>query len=167
MDNNNNYFQGQTPPPQGGQVPPQGGQQNFGQAPPQNQGYPPQYNAPVRPNQYAEAPPEIKKWNWGAFMFSIFWGIGNNAYLTLLCLVPCLNFVWVFVCGAMGNQWAWKSGEFKDVEQFMAVQRTWNKAGFVSFIITLIVIVIYIIMFIAMGAAMFSIFDNLSSTTYY
>lgn len=138
-NNNNNYFQGQTPPPQQGTP---------GQAP----GYPPQYNAPPMQTQYAEVPQAIKKWNWGAFMFSMFWGIGNSAYLSLLVLVPCLNVIWVFVCGAKGNEWAWKSGEFKDVEQFMAVQRTWNKAGFVYFIITMIVVVLYIISIIAFGA---------------
>lgn len=126
------FSQGQPGAPQG--------QPAYGQ----NPGYPPQYNAPVYQNKYDEVPMEIRKWNWGAFMFNIFWGLGNHAYLTLLMLVPCLNIVWLFVCGAMGNQWAWKSGEFKDVEQFMAVQRTWNRAGLIYFIITIIGVVISI-----------------------
>ncbi|MGL5898500.1 MAG: ribonuclease G, partial [Lactobacillaceae bacterium] len=33
-------------------------------------------------------PAEVKGWNWGAFMYNIFWGIGNKTYLPLLCLIP-------------------------------------------------------------------------------
>ena len=51
-------------------------------------------------NQYSnsEVPAEIKKWNWGAFMMNIMWGIGNKSYLTLLCLIPLFNIVWIFIC---------------------------------------------------------------------
>ena len=106
----------------------------------------------AKPN-YDVIPPEIKKWNWGAFCFNIFWGIGNHAYLTLLCLVPFLNIVWIFVCGASGNKWAWQSGEFKSVEEFLAVQKTWNRAGLVSFIIGLAIFVLYLFMFIIVIAS--------------
>lgn len=80
-----------------------------------------------------DVPEEIKKWNWGAFMFSYLWGIGNHATLTLLCLIPVFQWVWWFVCGAKGNEWAWKSGKFKDLETFKAVQETWNNAGKAAF----------------------------------
>lgn len=90
-------------------------------------------------------PHEIKKWNWGAFMFNILWGIGNNCYITLLCLIPFFNIIWIFVCGAKGNQWAWEKGNYKDVETFMAVQKTWNKAGLVWFILAIVMIVFYIV----------------------
>jgi len=86
-------------------------------------------------------PPEIKKWNWGAFSFNIIWGIGNHAYLTLLCLVPLLNIVWIFICGANGNKWAWQSGQFKNVEEFLAVQKTWNRAGLFMFIIQVVLVI--------------------------
>lgn len=38
-------------------------------------------------------PEEVKGWNWGAFMYNIFWGIGNRTYLPLLCLIPFFNIV--------------------------------------------------------------------------
>ena len=131
---------------------------------PQNTGYQPNQSVPYgqdapgydpyaqnyapQPSNLYYIPPEVSKWNWGAFMFNIVWGIGNHAWLTLLCLIPCLNIVWMFVCGALGNKWAWKSGEFKDVETFLAVQRTWNRAGLVCFIIYLVFIVFYVILLI-------------------
>lgn len=92
-------------------------------------------------------PSEVKKWNWGAFTFNIFWGIGNKTYLPLLCFIPYFNLIWIFVCGFKGNEWAWKSGKFNNVEDFLAVQETWNRAGFVSFIIALIACGVSILLF--------------------
>jgi len=100
-------------------------------------------------NNYSDGviPNEIKKWNWGAFMYNIIWGIGNKSYLPLLCLVPLLNIVWIFVCGVKGNEWAWQNGNYSNPREFFLVQDTWNRAGFVAFIITLIFIVIYVLFF--------------------
>lgn len=88
-------------------------------------------------------PAEIKGWNWGAFMYNIFWGIGNKTYLPLLTLIPLFNIVWVFIVGFKGNEWAWQKGDYKDVATFKAVQATWNRAGLVQFIISLAVFVLY------------------------
>ncbi|MDR2611233.1 MAG: hypothetical protein LBC58_07230 [Clostridiales Family XIII bacterium] len=114
------------------------------------------------PNPYAEAPPEVRKWNWGAFYFGWVWGVGNKAYLGLLTLIPCFGFIWMFVCGALGNQWAWKSGEFKDVEQFMAVQRTWNRAGLIAFFVSLAVGILVAILW---GVIFAAAVNNLSYYT--
>ncbi|MGX8794826.1 ribonuclease G [Fusibacter sp. JL298sf-3] len=94
-------------------------------------------------------PQEVKKWNWGAFMFNIFWGIGNRSYLPLLCLVPIFNIAWIFVCGFKGNEWAWNNREADDLETFLAIQRTWNRAGFVSFIIGISLFAIQILFLLA------------------
>lgn len=88
-----------------------------------------------------EIPYEIKGWNWGAFTFNIIWGIGNKTYLPLLCLIPVFNLVWIFVCGAKGNEWAWQSGNYRSVEEFKQVQKTWNIAGIAKFIWTIVVFV--------------------------
>lgn len=92
-----------------------------------------------------EVPQEVKGWNWGAFMYSIFWGIGNKTYLPLLNLIPIFNFVWIFVCGFKGNEWAWQKGDYQDVETFQAVQATWNRAGLAQFIIGIAGLVLYVI----------------------
>lgn len=97
-------------------------------------------------------PNEIKSWNWGAFMFNIFWGIGNNTYLPLICLIPFVNIIWVFICGAKGNEWAWKKGNYTDVETFLKVQKTWNKAGITSFILAILGIILYFILIILLGS---------------
>lgn len=81
---------------------------------------------------------KVKKWNWGAFMFNIVWGFGNRSYLPLICLIPIVNIVWIFVCGFKGNEWAYEKYD-GDIDTFLAIQETWNKAGFIMFIIGLVV----------------------------
>ncbi|MGL4736741.1 MAG: hypothetical protein ACRCW2_04720 [Cellulosilyticaceae bacterium] len=111
------------------------------------------YQSPATPTQtYGEVPAEIKKWTWGALVFNMFWGIGNHSYLPLLCLIPIFNIVWIFVCGAKGNEWAWKSGKFDNLEHFLAIQETWNRAGLVSFIITAAMIGLYLLMLLGIIA---------------
>ena len=80
---------------------------------------------------------------------TFFGGIGNKTYLPLLCLIPVFNFVWIFVCGFKGNEWAWQKGDYKDVETFKAVQATWNRAGIVQFIIAIAIMVLYFMFFAA------------------
>ena len=36
-------------------------------------------------------PPEIDRWNWGAFLLSWIWGVGNNTFIALLSLVPIVG----------------------------------------------------------------------------
>ncbi|MFS1563674.1 MAG: ribonuclease G [Candidatus Arsenophonus phytopathogenicus] len=91
-------------------------------------------------------PEGVKQWNWGAFMFSIFWGFGNRTYWPLLCIIPLFNFIWMFVCGIKGNEWAWRNGNYSDVT-FKLVQDTWNRAGLAAFIISLIFIILYFLFF--------------------
>lgn len=76
-------------------------------------------------------------WNWGAFMYNWIWGVGNKAYLTLLALIPGFGLIWMFVCGAMGNKWAWENSDYDSYETFLQVQKTWNRAGILQLILAL------------------------------
>jgi hypothetical protein len=70
-------------------------------------------------------PPEIDRWNWGAFLLNWIWGVGNNTFIGLLTLVPIVGFVMPFVLGAKGSRWAWRNGRWDSVEHFKRVQRLW------------------------------------------
>ncbi|MFD1484929.1 ribonuclease G [Lacticaseibacillus baoqingensis] len=107
-------------------------------------------------------PEEIKHWNWGAFSYNIFWGIGNKCYLPLLMLIPVFNLVWVFVCGAKGNEWAWQNGDYTDVATFNAVQATWSRAGLVRFLITAVGFVFVVIFY----GAIIAMFLSMNSHSY-
>ena len=56
---------------------------------------------------YSTAPDEIKGLNWGAFLLNWIWAIGNQVWIGLLALVPCVNiFVAVYLL-FKGNELAW------------------------------------------------------------
>jgi hypothetical protein len=79
-------------------------------------------------------PPEIDRWNWGAFLLNWIWGIGNNTFIALLALIPFVGFVMLFVLGAKGSRWAWQNRRWQSVEQFKRVQRLWAIWGVVIWI---------------------------------
>jgi hypothetical protein len=70
-------------------------------------------------------PPEIDRWNWGAFLLNWIWGVGNNTFIALLTLIPIVGLVMPFVLGAKGSRWAWRNGRWDSVEHFKRVQRLW------------------------------------------
>jgi hypothetical protein len=79
-------------------------------------------------------PPEIRRWNWGAFFLHFLWGMGNNTWIALLVFVPVIGWFMPFVLGAQGSVWAWKNGDWEDVEHFKRVQRRWAVAGLLVWI---------------------------------
>jgi hypothetical protein len=87
----------------------------------------------------AVVPVEIKKWNWGAFFLNGIWGLGNKTYIALLCLIPLVNIIMVFVLGAKGSEWAWQNKQWESVEHFKRVQKRWARIGLVLFILMVVV----------------------------
>ncbi len=79
----------------------------------------------------AVVPREIQGWNWGAFLLTWIWGIGNNVLLALLTLVPFVGLVMWIVLGFKGTEWAWQNKRWDSIEHFQRVQRTWTKWGLV------------------------------------
>lgn len=76
-----------------------------------------------------ETPQNIKQWNWGAFWLSWIWGIGNKSFNTFFALIPYFGFIWMFVCGAKGNEWAWENKKWASVEDYNNTQRKWAIIG--------------------------------------
>ena len=73
----------------------------------------------------AKIPIEITGWNWGAFLLSWIWGASNKVWISLLCLIPYVGFVMVFVLGVKGNEWAWRNKRWDSIEHFQRTQRAW------------------------------------------
>ena len=74
-------------------------------------------------------PPELRGFNWGALLGSWIWGIGNNVWIGLLAIVPCVGFFMRFYLGAKGNEMAWKSKRWDSVQSFRSAQTTWTFVG--------------------------------------
>lgn len=81
-----------------------------------------------------DIPPELDRWNWGAFLLNWIWGIGNGTFIALLMFVPVANVVMPFVLGAKGSQWAWRNKRWQSVEHFRRVQRLWAIWGVIAWV---------------------------------
>jgi len=93
-------------------------------------------------------PAAVNKWNWGAFFLSWIWGLGNNTYIALLCLVPVVNLVMIFVLGSKGSAWAWKNNKWESAEQFTRVQGLWTAFGlglFAGYAVSLALLIIVLV----------------------
>jgi len=80
-------------------------------------------------NTSVPVPPEISSWNWGAFLLPGFWCLNNQVWIGLLSWIPYVGFLMHFILGAKGNVWAWRSRQWRSVQDFKANQRAWAKAG--------------------------------------
>jgi len=87
----------------------------------------------------AIVPPEIRRWNWGAFLLNWIWGAANGTYIAFLMFVPLVNVVMIFVLGAKGSEWAWRNAPWRDVEHFKRTQRLWAIWGLVAWVAVIVV----------------------------
>ncbi|QLE57441.1 serine/threonine-protein kinase [Nostoc sp. TCL26-01] len=76
-----------------------------------------------------QAPEEILGWNWGAFLLPWVWLWTNQVWVGLFCFIPQIGWIATIALGAKGNEWAWKSRQWRSIEQFRAHQRGWAIAG--------------------------------------
>jgi len=129
-------------------------------------------------------PAELNKFNWGAFLLSWIWGIGNKSYLTLLvfllplvAFIPVINMLGGLVAlglviwfGIKGNEWAWHNRHFEGVEEFKKVQKAWTIAGIIVAVVGFILsIVLWGLLFsfltgVFVGSDSANISDDQSST---
>lgn len=87
-----------------------------------------QVNVMSRANVPAELSTELERWNWGAFGLSWIWGIGNRTPAAWFALVPFVGwFGMPFLLGLKGNEWAWRNGNWPDLETFRRAQQKWAK----------------------------------------
>ena len=82
---------------------------------------------------------ELNKWNWGAFLLSPIWGIGNGVYRALLTLVPIYGIYEWIMCGKNGNRWAWEKRDWDSIESFRKTQRKWALWGAIVDVILIFV----------------------------
>ena len=74
-------------------------------------------------------PAEIRRWNWGAFLMTWMWGIGNGVWVASLGLIPLIGLVIAVWLGISGNDMAWRARRWRDVEHFRSTQRAWAMVG--------------------------------------
>lgn len=72
-------------------------------------------------------PNEVEKWNWGAFLLTWIWGIGNRCYIALFALIPIVSIFMRFYLGFHGNELAWRNNIWENPEELHRSQRKWTK----------------------------------------
>ncbi len=87
-------------------------------------------------------PDEIRKWNWGAFLMGVIWGVGNRTYIAFLAVVPLFGFVMMIILGVKGSEWAWRNKRWESVEHFKRVQSKWAWWGFGVQVVLFILLVL-------------------------
>ncbi len=84
-------------------------------------------------------PPEVRRWNWSAFILGPIWGVYHRIWWSLLGLLPLLPFlglpipfrfavlaIMAIMLGLKGNELAWRSGRWESSEKFLAIQQIWS-----------------------------------------
>jgi len=92
-------------------------------------------------------PAELDKFNWGAFLLSWIWSIGNGVWIGLLALVSPISLIMMIILGFKGNEWAWKAKKWDSVEHFKTVQAKWQKWGIIILVASVVVSVVFGILF--------------------
>jgi hypothetical protein len=106
-------------------------------------------------------PLEVKGWNWGAFLLTWIWGIGNNVWISLLALLGILPYIgWIaqiamaIILGLRGSEWAWQSKRWENLEHFRKTQRSWMWWGIgvlifqviaVTLLVTLVIVALIVV----------------------
>lgn len=84
---------------------------------------------------------ELNKWNWGAFLLTWIWGIGNGVYRSFLVLIPIYGIYEWIMLGKNGNRLAYEKRPSGSVEGFRNTQRKWAMWGI---IVDSVLLIIYI-----------------------
>src|SRR2546428_8157797 len=87
----------------------------------------------------ALVPPEIRRWNWGAAVFTSIWALangltGNAETFTAILRNEGYTFgslFFYFSLGSRGSELAWKYKQWPTVAAFRRVQTRWSVAGLV------------------------------------
>jgi len=101
---------------------------------------------------------DVSGFNWGAFAFTYFWGLGNGSlektihillfeiFGTLLCIIPIVGPLLYFLIllimrikvGINGNQWAYENRAWYNIKDFTETQKRYS-AIFVAFLVLMVV----------------------------
>jgi len=76
---------------------------------------------------FPEVPPELDRWNWGAFFYAPAWAIGNRVWWGVLAGLPYVAIPVAIYLGLRGNRLSWKTTEWESVHEFVEAQRTWGR----------------------------------------
>jgi hypothetical protein len=128
-----------------------------------DKGYWPGKNSAVYNSSGAGAgsfvPPEVKGWNWGGFLLTWIWGIGNNVWIALISLLGFIPWIgWLInltmriILGIKGSEWAWQNKKWDSIDHFKRTQRTWMWWGVGVIVLEVLLAVSIVVLIISLIA---------------
>jgi len=63
-------------------------------------------------------------------------------WISLLCFIPVVGVVMMFVLGAKGKEWAWEAGSWRSIEDFQRTQHNWSIAAGIYILVAFIIPII-------------------------
>lgn len=88
------------------------------------------------------------KFNWGAFNNTLMFGFANHANLCYLVLIPVFNIFWIFWAGFHAEKWCLEENDYQNEEEFRKIMKSWNRGGFLMFLVNLAMSLFYAWMFL-------------------
>ncbi len=105
-----------------------------------------------------DVPPEIRRWNWGAFILGPIWGVFHSQWWSMIGFVgflplsPALRVVGLAILlgvmltlGFRGNELAWRVRQWESAEKFLATQQRWATWSIAFAIGTLIAFILFLL----------------------
>lgn len=89
-------------------------------------------------------PFQVTRWNWGAFFWTWVWGIRFGVWKSFLIFIPIFNIFWWFILGAKGSEWAWRSYNWRNIEEFQRSQRRWALSGLIVLVAVIVILVVFL-----------------------
>lgn len=93
-----------------------------------------------------ESGPSTYGWSWGAFVLYPVWGLYNGCKWALFVgillgwtLLPSLVF------GIMGKRYSWENAEWKNYEEFVSEQKSWDTYGLYALLADLLIVIFWLL----------------------
>ena len=112
-------------------------------------------------------PPELNRFNWGAFLGTWIWGLFNKSYIPLLYILLCFtpaSFYFQLICGLKGNEWAYDKFGSDDYVEFNHKQERQTTIWVILTFAVIPILYIIIILMLIFSVAAFSVKEHTSGT---
>ena len=97
------------------------------------------------PAETGEIPSQAVGWSWAAFFWGPIWAIGNKVWSGLLTLLPGIGLIFLIILACKGKKKSWETGNWKDIEHFVRIQRRWVKVALILMLVNIVATVVLVV----------------------
>ncbi len=93
------------------------------------------------PEHCQKPTPKFSGWNWGAFLLTWIWGVGNRVWIALIALIPVVHLVMAVILAIKGDEWAWRKNRCFSPAEFKKIQKNWAIWGAITIPVYILLII--------------------------